>query len=223
MRRVGGTAAIVLGAVYLLIGVLYFLLPEGQQGGAASVLESLATDGSTVYVTQQWMFALSGALGFAVVGGIGRLFAPGRAGAVHWANAFGYLGFAVTIVDSLRNVSFVYDDVPRFFLEADEQVQTVIAGDFATSSVDPQGWLTFGALGLWLLAVSIVALSDRVLPAAAGAVGLGVAAGYWLVTVGIAVDVEVLITIAAALAIVLAPVFYVWAGLVLRRRGPEVP
>lgn len=223
MRRLGGTAAIVLGAVYLVVGVLYFLLPEGQQGDAAGVLESLATDGSAIYVTQQWLFALSGALGFAVVGAIGRLFAPGRAGAVHWVSAFGYLGFAVTIIESLRTVSFIYDDVPRFFLEADEQLQTVIAGDFATSSVDPQGWLTFGALGLWLAAVSILALSDRVLPAAAGVVGIGVAAGYWLVTVGIAVDVEVLITVAAALAIVLAPVFYVWAGLELRRGGPGVP
>lgn len=222
MRRLAGSTAIALGIVYLVFGVVFFLLPEGQQvAGAASLLDSLVADGTAGFLFSQWLLVLSGVLGLAVVGGFARVFERTREGVVRWASAFGYLGFGVTIVDAFSTIAFVYSDGHRVFAEADEQMRPVIAGDFAVSSIAPQGWATFGLVGVWLLVISILAVVDRTALRGPAVFGVAGAIGYWLVPLGSATQVEALIMVAAALAIVVGPVFYVWAG-VLLRRDPSV-
>ena len=223
MRRLAGTTAIALGIVYLAIGVVFFLLPEGQQaGGASALLESLAEDGTVIYLGWQWLFVLSGALGIAVVGGVARSFGDDREGGVRWASVVGYLGFGLTIVDGLGSIAFVYQDAHRFYADADEVLRTVIAGDLMASSVAPQGWATFGLIGAWIATVSVLALGDRTMLRGPAVLGVPVAIGYVLVPLGNATGVTAIITLAAVLAIVLAPAFYLWAGVLLRRDTPEV-
>lgn len=218
MRRLGGTTAIALGIAYLLFGVVFLLLPDDQRAtGSSTLLGSLAEDGTVAFLGSQWLLILTGVLGLAVVGGVARAFDDAREGVVRWASALGYVGFAVTIVDGFTTIAFVYSDGHRFFAEADDQLRTIIAGDFSVSSVAPQGWASFGLLGLWLLIISVVALADRTPlrgPAVLGVLG---AIGYWLVPIGSATGTTALIMVAAVLAIVLAPAFYIWAGIVLRQ------
>ena len=222
MRRLAGTAAIALAIVHLLVGVVFFLLPPGQRGaGAAPLLASLAEDGTVGYLGWQWLFVLSGAFGLAVVGGVASALGPDRVAGARWASTFGYLGFGLTIVDALGSIAFVYQDAHRFYAEADDTLRTVIAGDLMAGSVAPQGWATFGLIGVWLVAVSLIAVRDRTLLHRPALLGVPVALGYWLVPLGAATGQEALIMLAAVLAIVLAPVLYLWAGVVLRRTGED--
>ena len=92
-----------------------------------------------------------------------------------------------------------------------------VSGPF---SLDPQGWLSFGAVGLWLLVVSLLALRAGTWPKLLAYVGIATAVAYWLVVAGFVFNQETLFTIAAALGgVILAPIWYIWAGLRLRRAG----
>jgi hypothetical protein len=50
------------------------------------------------------------------------------------------------------------------FARVDEDFREVILGDNLRLPLDPERWFTFGAVGLWLLVVGILALRDRRLP-----------------------------------------------------------
>ncbi|MFQ5932615.1 MAG: hypothetical protein ACE5MM_09415, partial [Nitrospiraceae bacterium] len=104
------------------------------------------------------------------------------------------------------------------FADADEQVKAMIAGDNIHLALDPNGWLQFGAVGVWVLVVSLAALRTSGLPRTWAYLGIATAILYWLVVVGNALEVPVLIAISAGLGgIVLAPIWYIWIGVRLRR------
>ena len=50
------------------------------------------------------------------------------------------------------------------FARVDEDFREVILGDNLHLPLDPERWFTFGAVGLWLLALGILDLRDRRLP-----------------------------------------------------------
>jgi hypothetical protein len=90
-----------------------------------------------------------------------------------------------------------------------------LSGPFA---LDPQNWLSFGAVGLWVLVVSLLALRIGAWPKLLSYAGIATAVAYWLIVVGSVLNLEALFTIAAALGgIILAPVWYIWTGLKLRQ------
>ena len=92
-----------------------------------------------------------------------------------------------------------------------------VSGPF---SLDPQGWLGFGAVGLWVLVVSLLALRVGAWPTPLAYIGIATALAYWLIVAGFVFNQETLFTIGAALGgILLAPLWYIWAGLRLRQAG----
>ena len=92
-----------------------------------------------------------------------------------------------------------------------------VSGPF---SLDPQGWLGFGAVGLWVMVVSLLALRVGAWPTLLAYIGLATALAYWLIVAGFVFNQETLFTIGAALGgILLAPLWYIWAGLRLRQAG----
>lgn len=222
--RTGGNAAIVVGVLYVIAGITYFLLPEAQQGGLGDEgLRSLADDGS-VFRVQGWVFVLSGVFGIGVVVGVDRWLHRVGSGLVRWAGGLAFLGFAVTIIDFLRTTMRLPEIASFYVAVDDETVQQMIRGDVGLLALDNDGLVTYGAVGLWVLAVSLVAAAERRVPRALSIVGLGVAVLYWVLVVGIVVEQDVLIAIAAGLGgVVLAPVFYIWLGVVMRRESVANP
>ena len=86
-------------------------------------------------------------------------------------------------------------------------------------SIDPHGWLTFGGVGLWLLVVNLLALRRNIWPKPLAYVGVASAIAGWFVAIGLFLSVEIFVTIGTA-AVIVGPIWYIWAGLVLRRTSP---
>lgn len=217
LSKLGGNCSILLGISYLLIGVTYLLLPADQKQTSATnkFLLSFA-ENQTTQMIQFWIFALSGLIGIAVVLAVSERVRSANEGWVRWTSHLAILGFAVVAINNFRNIAFQ----PRratAYLEGDAVTKTVIelSGPFA---LDPQNWLGFGAVGLWVLVVSLLALRAGTWPKLLTYVGIATAVAYWLIVVGSVLNQEALFTIAAALGgIILAPIWYIWTGLRLRQ------
>jgi hypothetical protein len=217
LSKLGGNCSILLGILYLLIGITYLLLPADQKQTSAvdKFLPSFAQNPTTQTI-QFWVFALSGLIGIAVVLAVSESVRSANEGWVRWTSNLAILGFAVVTINNFRNIAF-QPGLARAYMEGDAVTKTVIklSGPF---SLDPQGWLGFGAVGLWVLVVSLLALRAGTWPKLLTYIGIATAVAYWLIVVGSVLNQEALFTIGAALGgIILAPIWYIWTGMRLRQ------
>ncbi len=218
LRKLGGSCSILLGITYIVIGVNYLLLPAAQRPGApgAQFLASLAQD-PTQYKLQFWMFALGAIFALAAVQAISDAVRSGGEGWVRWTGAMALLGFAVTAVNAFRLLA-IQPLRATAYVAGDASTKSIIEGTGALLPLDPQGWLAWGGIGLWVLAVSLIALRGVALPRNLAYVGIVTAILYWFVLAGLAFQVERLVAIAAGLGgVIAAPIWYVWTGIILRR------
>jgi uncharacterized protein DUF4386 len=217
LSKLGGNCSILLGILYLVIGVTYLLLPADQKQTSAldKFLISFAQNPTTQTI-QFWVFALSGLIGIAVVLAVSESVRSANEGWIRWTSNLAVLGFAVVAINNFRNIAFQPGRATAY-LKGDAVTKTVIelSGPF---SLDPQGWMGFGAVGLWVLVISLLALRAGTWPKLLTYVGIATAVAYWLIVVGSVLNQEALFTIGAALGgIILAPIWYIWAGLRLQQ------
>jgi len=222
IAKLGGTCAILVGILYLVVGVTFFMLPAEQQPGsaAAEFLKSLAAS-STVTVVQYWAFALGALLAIAVVTAVSDLVRSANEGLVRWTSTLANIGFAVVAVGFL----IAQNDSPRLaagFVKVDESAQAALAV-MGTRGLDPDGWMGFGTVGLWFLVVNWLAMRGGQLPKGLTYVGLAAGVAYALVVAGNVLSIPVLIAVAAGLGgIIIAPIWYIWTGVVLRRPNTQL-
>jgi hypothetical protein len=217
LSKLGGNCSILLGILYLVIGVTYLLLPTAQKQPSETdqFLPSFA-ENPTTQVIQWWVFALSGLIGIADVLAVSESLRSANAGWVRWTSMLAILGFAVVSINNFRVIAF-QPAMARAYVEGDAVTKAAIevSGPF---SLDPQGWLGFGAVGVWVLVVSLLALRVGAWPTLLAYIGMATVAAYWLIVAGFVFNQETLFTIGAALGgIFLAPLWYIWAGLRLRQ------
>jgi hypothetical protein len=94
----------------------------------------------------------------------------------------------------------------------------------AAQALDGKGWLQSGAVGLWVLVISILAMRARLWPRPLLIVGIAVAIAYFLVlaTNLIPSFSGAILIIAGVGGIGLGPIWYIWLGIILFR-GQAVP
>ncbi len=219
IAKLGGTCAILVGISYIVIGITYFLLPPAQQPGAsASEFYASVADGSTVLVIQYWAFALGAVLAIAAVMAVSDLVRTANEGLVRWISTLAIIGFAVVAVQYL----LIQDHTPQLaagYVQVDNSAQASLEV-MGTRGLDPDAWVGFGMVGLWVLVVNWLALRGGQLPKGLTYVGLAVGIAYALVVAGSALSIPLLIAIAAGLGgIILGPIWYIWTGILLRRTG----
>jgi len=217
LSKLGGTCSILVGVSYVLVGITYLLLPAGQKPGAgpAQFYPSFAQN-PTPSALMYWEFALGAVLAIAAVMAISEVVRPANEGWVRWTSNLAYLGFAVTAISNFRTLALMPTQAAAY-VAGDASTQAAIA---ATGEIglDPYGWLQFGGIGLWVLVVSLLALRGGTLPKTLAYVGIAATILYWLVVAGFVLDIEALMAIAAGLGgIIVAPIWYIWMGLRLRR------
>ena len=217
LSKLGGNCSVLLGILYLVIGITYLLLPADQkQTSAVDKFLSSFVENPNTQIIQWWVFSLSGLVAIAVVLAVSESVRSENEGLVRWTSTLAILGFAVVAINNFRAIAF-QPGLARAYVEGDAVTKTVIelSGPY---SLDPQGWLGFGAVGLWVLVVSLLTLRAGTWPKLLTYIGIATAAAYWLIVVGFVSNQEALFTIGAALGgIILAPIWYIWAGLRLRQ------
>ena len=218
LSKLGGTLSILVGISYVIIGVAYVLAPADQKPGAnaTQLFPSLAQNPTWVLI-EYWAFALGALLALGAVLAISETVRGANEGWLRWASNLAIVGFAVTAVNYFRLLA-VQPLRAMAYVAGDASTKAALVADQSSLSLDPQGWLGFGAVGLWVLVVSLLALRGNVWPKPLVYLGIAVAIAYWLVVTGFVLGIETLILIAASLGgIILGPIWYIWAGVRLRQ------
>ena len=214
--KLGGLFSILVGVVYILIGITYLLLPNELQSAEPSQFFSSIARNSKPIILLFLEFALSAVFALAAVTAISEAVRSDNEGWVDWTRNLAYVGFVVTAINSFNSIMHVPERAAAY-MAGDASTQAAITA--ICTELDPAGWLRFGGVGLWLLIVSILALRTHRLPKVLAYVGIVFAIFNWLAVVGYVIHMRVLVALSAGLGgIILAPIWYIWIGLKLRRQ-----
>jgi len=217
LTRLGGICAIIAGALLPVSAIAFLLMPTAQQTWAdpAAYLESFA-EVPTYAMIEYSANVVVAILGLAVVIAIPYILRPVHEGWLRWATVIAVLGYSVIAVQYLREIALIPPMAERYMM-ADAATRAAMADNLYLVLLDPHGWISYGAIGTWLLAISILALRGARWPRLLSIVGIGGGIAYWLIVAGTVLHIEALGTIAAAAGVILAPIALIWIGLILRR------
>ena len=222
LLRFGGTAAIAVGVLNLLVGVTHFMLPRAQlrdAGGITAAFYESLSKNSLVFALHYWIVVVLSLLTLAVIVAFLSLFREHRTGPLCWAAVVGFLGAALSTID----FAYVAVEAPRLaklFMSASPVVQSLLLV-VGMPHIDPC-FFAWGLMGLFALTVNSAALRHRLLPRVLGYVGVVGGVLFLLVFVGALSRTAWLIDFAVGLGgLVIGPLWYIWTGFVLRSRAGE--
>ncbi len=219
LSKLGGTCSLLTGVTLIVTAVLYLLLPSEQQdacGCPDRFLASLAHN-STLYVVDEAVLGLYPLLAIAAVLAISASVRAVHDGWVRWTSTLAIVGLAVTAIDAIRHAALDPAKATAY-VQGDAAVKAALTVPGALEGLDPQGWLRAGAVGFWILVVSLLALRGGTWPKVLAAVGIGVTFSTWLILAGHVVQSQSLIAIVAGVGVVVfIPLWYMWLGLRLRK------
>jgi hypothetical protein len=217
LGKLGGTCSVLLGVSYFLIGVTYVFLPTGSRvvgvGDAAQYYPSFLA-APTPAMLLFWETALGGILGIAAVLAISETVRPANEGWVRWTSYMALFGFAVKALDSFRGLTLLPMRAAAW-VAGDASTKAAIGATRLT--LDYHGWFTFGAVGLWVLVVSLLTLREGGRPRTLAYFGIATAIAYWCVTAGFVLESVTLLSTGVGLASIAASVWYMWMGLSIQR------
>ena len=224
LNELGGACSILAGLLFFVSGVIYFLLPHEQRAlgwlDPGPFLASFA-ENSTMLIVYFWVAALGQLLGIAAVLAISESVRSTNEGWVRWTSTLAIIGFAATAISFFR---FIELDPARAtaYVTGDVATKAALTAPGALAGLDPQGWLRFGVVGLWILVVNLLALRADSWSKPLAYVGIATAIGYWLIlaTHLVQVPTQLLRTIIVGVCgLLLPPLWYIWLGLRLRKAG----
>jgi hypothetical protein len=221
LSKLGGTCSILVGATFLAFVVLALLLPPEQLdtcGCPARFLTTTAHD-STLFLVSYALLALYSVFAIAAVLAISETVRSANEGWVRWTSTLAIIGFAVTTINEVQRIALDPAKAAAY-VHGDAAVRAALTVPGEVGSLDPQNWLRFGAVGLWVLVVSLLALRGGRWPKPLAWVGIGLGLVYWLFVVGEVAPIPSLFAIVAGVgALLFGMIWFIWLGLRLRRAG----
>lgn len=214
--KLGGLCAILLGIAKLISGAGFLLLPPDQRVLTAGVnfLPSFAQDSSLLMVVF-WAEAAVGVLGLAVVPAMSSLVRSQNEGWVRWVSTLATVGYAVSSVGYLLSIARI-PGIAAAYVKGDPATQAALAVVWR-SSPDLLGLWGYGAIGVWVLVISLLAMRGSTFPKLHAYLGLAAAVLYLLVPAGVIFKARPLLLVAAGAGALVGLIWYVWSGLILRR------
>ena len=199
---------------YISAGIFFFLDPShSATPGTETYWHILANAG---FERNGFLlsFALTGIFALGAIEPVRALLRRTQAGALHWAINLGYLGFAVTALSYFRVLAGESTRAAAYF-GGDESTRAAIAS--FSIALDTQGWLMFGAVGIFFLVVNLAALRAKSWPLWVSVLGVFIALLNGLGLVGLLTGNMKLVGVVAGVGgIVLGPVWWIAIGLLFR-------
>jgi hypothetical protein len=220
--RFGGTAAIAVGALYLMVGLTHFLMPRAQLRGAVGITDAFFASlarGSSVFMLHYWLVVATALLTFAVIAAFLSLLREHRTGPLCWAAAVGFFGAALTAID-FTIIAVEAPRLARLYMSAAADARPMLLV-FGVPHIDPC-FFANGLAGVFALTVNIAALRHRLLPRTLATIGVIGSVLFLLLFAGALAHSPWLIDFAVGLGgLVIGPLWYIWTGFILRSRAKE--
>jgi hypothetical protein len=216
LSKVGGACAVLLGLSYIVVAIAYLALPSGQgvlwMSKPADFLQSFNQKPAAL-VIEYLAFIVGAIFAFGAIPAMQDHVSSEDQGWLRWASNLAYLSFAVLILNMFRLLVLLPSTASNY-VAGDPATQQAIIQNFHGLSLDPQGWIAFGGIALWVLVVSLEGTREGRLPWLLVLDGIAVAILYGLAIAGILFGVRGLVDIAAVVGgIILGPIWYVWFGI----------
>jgi len=221
LYKLGGICSVLVGISYVVIGITVLLeAPElTVENNAQSPF--LFFESNRVILLTQWSAMAWGAVfALAVIPAVSEKVRNLNEGWVRWTSTLATLGFAVTILDNYWAIVMTPARAAAY-VTSSEAMRAAFAVPGEVQFIDVQGWLGYGAVGLWVLVVNLLALRSAIFPKLLAYLGIATALAYFLVlTTMVFPNVRGMILVVAAIGgIVLAPIWYIWIGLIMYRNN----
>jgi hypothetical protein len=213
----GSICSILLGISYVLVGIFHSLSPVEHRisSGPEVFLPAIASGFSFSYLVTL-SFALGAVVAFAAIPAIADRFLALNPGLVLWTRNLSLVGYAVLAINEFTILAR-WPTIANAYVQGDASVRAAITAE-PLVLLDHQGWLMYGAVGLFIFVTSALALRHRAIPLGLAYIGLAAGFLFWMVIAGFILENELLISIAAGFGgVVLVPAFYIWIGILLRR------
>lgn len=215
--RFAGGMALAMAALSAAAGVLYLLLPAAQRLGVPGreLLPSFASDPLMLQLETLALAAI-GLVGLAIVQPVRALVGPADDW-LRWTSMLALVGYAVAAVGN----TLILGKLPGIadaFVAADASAQTAIT-TFWRTTLDPFGLWQFGAVGLWLLVVGIVAWRSGSLPPVGAYLALAAGIAHIVVPALLLGSAQPALAIAALVVAAVIVAWFAWLGLHIWRRA----
>jgi hypothetical protein len=218
--RLGGAMAVLLGIAKLFSSIGYLLLPVAQrQTAKGPVFLPSYAQGHGLLNAIFWSEALVGIFGLAVVPALASVVHGRSEGWIRWASTLALAGFVVTSVGYMASIARL-PGIAAAFVAGDASTKAALAAVWR-SSPDLLGFWGYGAIGIWVLVASILALRGKELSTILNIIGILLALLYILVPISVMQKSATLQLGIAGLGALLAPIWYIWLGLALMRFKAE--
>jgi len=214
--KLGGVCAILIGLAKIASSGIYVLLPAELRAEvpAAKFLPAFAQDHSLL-VTFFWIETFVAVLGLAAVPAISGLVRSVNEGWTRWAATLASAGFVVVAVGYSLSVARL-PGIALAFTAGDASTKAALAATWK-SSIDLFGLWGYGAVGFWVLVVSILSLKQKETTKLLAYLGILLALLYLLVPAGAMLKSQSALLFVAGAAVIVAPIWWIWTGVNLRR------
>jgi hypothetical protein len=222
LYRLGGICSILLGVSYVVAAITSVLMPPvlDNQPNLQSPFMYFEQY-KTLVLTNWWALLLGAVFALAVIPAVSATVMHLDEGWVRWTSTLATIAFAVVILDNYWSIVYTAARADAY-ATGSEAIRSALTVPGAPQFIDVQGWLATGAVGLWVLVISLHAMRGKVWPK--GLAYLGIVGAIVLFMLLVSTVIPTLFfsgtgKIVAGIGAVLAPVWFTWLGIFLHRFG----
>lgn len=214
---VGGLFAILLGLTKIWTGISYLIIPADQRAAVTGkVFLPAYAQGHGLLHSLFWAEALVGIFGLAIVPALAKfLINQKNEGWIKWTSTLATVGFAVSAIGYFLTLARL-PGIATAYVNGDPSTQAALAVTWK-STPDLFGFWGYGAIGIWMLCVSLLMLQRVNVSKVFAVIGLLTAILSILVAAGTYFKAQPLLLLGAAAGGVAAPVWFIWLGILMRR------
>jgi len=216
--KLGGICAILLGISKIASSGIYLVLDANLRAEvpAAKFLPAFA-DHPSLLLILFWVETLVGVLGVAVIPALASYIQTVHTGWLRWAGNLASAGFIVSAVGYSLSIARL-PGIAKAFVAGDAATKATLAATWK-SSIDLFGLWGYGTVGFLVLVVSLLLLEQNTSPKLLAWLGILLAIFFILIPIGAIIKAQMLLIVVAGVGVILAPIWWIWMGLILHRHA----
>ena len=222
IANLGAAASILVGISFLLVLLAAGLMPGELQGNSeAHEFWMAMSESSTAHLLFHWFYALGGLAAFAALPAIFFLVRSTNLGLVIFTTGLAYFAFAVNARSHLLEVAWDRY-ILRNYRQADEAFQRAVHVVAGYALDVPDGFVTHGGLGLWLLVTNLLGYQFQLFPTLLALLGIGAGLLNWVIVCGYVLQNSHnarlgarVLSIGIVLGNSFGAIWFIWIGIIL--------